>query len=113
MSPARATPNRSAEATSSSDVDLVILCKAPDDRLAGNWPPTFGQVELRAIEDYGALRSFRVSYREVLEVEFGVAAPSWANVPLDSGTRIVLLDGVRILHDPGKLLEAAKRAAVA
>lgn len=99
-------------ATPISDVDLVLLCEVPDDLLAGDWPSAFGDVESRSIEDYGALRSLRVHYRGGIEVEFGIARPSWATVPLDAGTRAVLADGVRILHDPDLLLERATRAAV-
>lgn len=102
-----------SNATPSSDVDLVILCEAPDDMLAGDWPLMFGEVESRSIEDYGALRSLRVYYRGGIEVEFGVARPSWAKVPLDAGTQVVLANGARILHDPGQLLQVATCAAVA
>jgi predicted nucleotidyltransferase len=99
--------------TPSSDVDLVILCDAPDDMLAGDWPLKFGEIEARSIEDYGALRSLRVYYRGGIEVEFGIAQPNWADVPLDAGSRVVLTDGVRILYDPRQLLRVATRAAVA
>jgi len=99
-------------ATTGSDVDLVILCEAPQDLLAADWPKTFGDVESRGIEDYGALRSLRVHYRGGPEVEFGVALPSWAALPLDPGTRAVLADGACILHDPSRILQAARRAAL-
>jgi hypothetical protein len=98
------------DATPRSDVDLVILCEDTDGLLSGDWPQTFGEIQSRAIENYGPLRSLRVRYRG-LEVEFGIARPSWANVPLDPGTRAVLTDGVRILHDPDRMLEAAVGAA--
>jgi predicted nucleotidyltransferase len=100
-------------ATPSSDIDLVILCDTPEDLLVGEWPKTFGEVESRAIEDYGALRSLRVHYRGGLEVEFGFALPTWAVVPLDAGTRAVLADGSCILHDPKRVLQAARRLALA
>jgi predicted nucleotidyltransferase len=100
-------------ATPTSDVDLVILCSAPDELLTGDWPELFGEIESRTFEDYGALRSLRVHYRSGTEVEFGVARPSWANLPLDRGTREVLADGVSILHDPARLLHFATRALLA
>ncbi|MGE5094272.1 MAG: nucleotidyltransferase domain-containing protein [Betaproteobacteria bacterium] len=100
------------DATPNSDVDVVILCEAPGDMLAGDWPRTFGEIESRSIEDYGALRSLRVYYRCGIEVEFGVATPSWAAVPLDPGSKAVIADA-RILHDPDHLLQVARDAAVA
>ena len=97
-------------ATPRSDVDLVVLCQNPDDVLGGDWPQTFGEIESRFTEEYGAVRSLRVLYRNGMEVEFGLARPSWAEVPLDGGTRVVLEDGARILHDPNGILHMAKRA---
>ena len=99
-------------ATQASDVDLVILCDTPEDLLAADWPKMFGEMESRGIEDYGALRSLRVHYRGGLEVEFGVAQPSWAALPLDPGTRAVLAAGACILHDPSGILREARRAAL-
>ena len=96
-----------------SDVDVVILCRSPDAMLEGDWPSLFGEVESQAVEDYGALKSVRVFYRNALEVEFGVADPDWARMPLDAGTKAVLADGAQIVFDPGHLLELARRAAVA
>ena len=51
------------------------------------------------------------------EIEFGFASLSWADVnPLDPGTRSVIADGCRILHDPGKILsrlcKCTKRAGM-
>ncbi len=38
-------------------------------------------------------------------LEIGFARPAWAKVdPLDPGTRRVVADGCRILHDPDRLL---------
>ena len=99
-------------ATPSSDIDLVILCDSADAMLGGDWPQAFGEIESRSIEDYGALRSLRIQYRDGVEVEYGIAGRSWARLPLDPGTKRVLADGVRILHDPQQILHAATRAAV-
>jgi predicted nucleotidyltransferase len=94
-----------------SDVDLVILSASPAELLSGDWPASFGEVVASAIEDYGELRSRRVTYRSGLEVEFGVAAPGWARLPLDPGTGGVLAGGVRVLHDPQGLFRVAQDAA--
>lgn len=96
-----------------SDVDLVLLCVDPDLLVGGNWVSRFGEVRSVDLEDFGALQSLRVVYRDGLEVEFGIADPTWARVPLDPGTKSVLVDGVRILYDPENLFLVAKDAAVA
>ena len=96
-----------------SDVDLMMLSSCPTALLSGDWPSLFGEVESRIVEDYGAVKSLRVFYREGAEVEFGIAARDWAWVPLDEGTRDVLTDGVRVLYDPEQLLAVARLVAVA
>ena len=102
------------DARPDSDVDLVILCTSPSDLLrAQEWARCFGQVRHAQTEIYGAVHSLRVSYTDGMEVEFGVAYPAWASVPLDRGTRRVLRDGVRMLYDPLGLLDGAARAASA
>lgn len=93
-----------------SDVDLVILSEAPEDLYVGSWPARFGEILSSSLEDYGASKSRRIFYRDGLEVEFGIAEPSWANIPLDAGTRKVLTDGVEVLYDPRHLFRAANEA---
>ena len=51
-----------------------------------------------------------------LEVELDVGTPAWASVdPVDPGTRKVVSDGMRVLHDPdglpAGLVEAVRRSA--
>ena len=100
-------------ARSDSDVDLILLCTDPNSMLDHrDWPARFGKVRDVEFEDYGALRSLRAFYQDGLEVEFGLAAPAWARVPLDSGTQQVIAGGIRILYDPGGLLGDARNAAV-
>jgi hypothetical protein len=49
-----------------------------------------------------------------LEVEVGIAEPVWAATdPVDPGTRRVVTDGLRILHDPDGRLAALAIAASA
>lgn len=96
-----------------SDVDLVVLCESPAVLLRGDWPSRFGAIQSATIEDYGALKSRRVFYRSGLEVEFGIAGPSWADAPLDAGTRKVLADGARVLYDPSQLIRVATESAAA
>jgi UTP:GlnB (protein PII) uridylyltransferase len=48
-------------ATESSDVDLVILAKNPEQFiLSASWVHLFGEVSRQQTEDYGALTSIRV-----------------------------------------------------
>ena len=94
-----------------SDVDLIILCHAPESLIESDWPARFGDVASFAIEHYGAVTSRRVFYTSGLEVEFGIASPAWAEIPLDPGTRHVLASGCRLLHDPDNLFRMALQAA--
>jgi len=95
------------DARPDSDVDIIILCFSPPRLLGSRWPWSFGDIASCKMEDYGALKSLRVFYRNGLEVEFGIAERSWIHTPLDEGTRRVLNDGVRVLHDPEALFEKA------
>jgi predicted nucleotidyltransferase len=95
-----------------SDVDLVILTSRPSDYISSvDWATRFGVVERIEIEPYGALTSVRVHYQEGPEVEFGFATPTWADLPLDAGTRQVLRDGARVLWDRESLLTQAISAS--
>lgn len=97
-----------------SDVDLSVLCKH-SDVLTDNqdWAARFGKILKISTEQYGVTCSVRVFYDAGLEVEFGIADPSWASLPLDSGTRRVISDGIRILYDPIGLFGKARDAAAA
>jgi hypothetical protein len=58
-------------------------------------------------EDYGLLWSRRLllDYNGG-EIEFGFVSPAWADVhPVDTGTRRVIADRCRVLHDPRGLLK--------
>ena len=95
-----------------SDVDLVILTpEQPAWFRDTTWAAGLGAVVRMSEEDWGAVRSLRVWYADGNEVEFGFAAPSWLDSPLDAGTGRVLDDGYRILHDPSGRAEARLREA--
>ena len=59
------------------------------------------------VEDYGLVQAIRVFYGS-LEVEFGITAEAWAQIPIDEGTAGVINDGLWILYDPEGRLAAAK-----
>ncbi|MHA7247349.1 nucleotidyltransferase family protein [Arthrobacter tecti] len=95
-----------------SDVDIVVLGDAPsllDD------PSWFQQLRpgsrLIRTEIWGPVRERRFRLSSGLIVELGIAPSSWADVPLDSGTRRVLHDGHQIVYDTG-LLKVASAAVL-
>ena len=100
-----------------SDIDLMLLATNPERfRTFTTW---VAQIDWRAIgtypekwmdEEYGAAWSRRVWVSD-WPVEFTFASLSWANAdPPDTGTRQVVSDGCRILHDPDALLTRLCRA---
>lgn len=86
--------------TLESDIDIVIIT-ADKVKLLENpaFTDRFGCVRKRQIEYYGACTSIRAWYESGFEVEFGIVEPSWIAEPLDSGTRMVLSDGYRVIAD--------------
>ena len=55
-------------------------------------------------ENYGAITSWHVHYKNSYEVEFGMTLPRWAEIPIESGTQKVVMDGCVILYDPQQRL---------
>ena len=87
-----------------SDVDLVLLTAAPD-AVADGWLAGLAGAETVRTGDWGAIAERRARLPSGLEVEVGIGDPSWAATdPVDPGTRRVVTDGLRIVHDPDGLL---------
>ncbi len=60
-------------ATTSSDVDLVILARDPQRYLQDQaWVRQFGEPSRQQTEQYGALTSVRVWYSDGSEIEYGI-----------------------------------------
>lgn len=95
-------------ARADSDVDLVLLTTERGAYLAEDgWGAGLGLGELVRTRRWGVITERRFRTPSGLEVEFGVGGPSWACVdPVDPGTRKVVTDGARILHDPSGALGA-------
>jgi uncharacterized protein len=95
-----------------SDVDLVLLTTAPSAYVDDDgWLPELDAVRLVRTATWGPVTERRVALPSGLEVELGIATPAWASVePLDDGTRRVVTDGLRALHDPDGLLAAVSSA---
>ena len=88
------------QATSESDVDLVILTVQPERYLQDpSWVESFGRPSRQTQEDWGRVTAVRVWYQDGLEVEFGIATPDWAHAPLDPGTSQVLDAGFVAVFD--------------
>jgi uncharacterized protein len=99
-------------ASPSSDIDLVIVCTAPQAyRTDMTWPSQLPWDALGLAihrmhdQDYGVLWSRHVLLSAGLEVEFGFAPSAWAMYdPIDPGTLQGMRTGHRILYDRDGLL---------
>jgi predicted nucleotidyltransferase len=85
-----------------SDVDLVVLTTAPEAYSPdGAWTRELGAVGISRVQQWGPVAERRLVLPSGLEVEVGIGPLSWAEIdPLDAGTRDVVCDGSRVLHDP-------------
>lgn len=99
-----------------SDVDLVLLTTDPpryltpdrthhpDQRTFPADDPWAGELVLGTptrVRSWGAVTERRFITPSGLEIEINIGSPSWAAVdPVDPGTRRVVTDGARPLHDP-------------
>ena len=84
-----------------SDIDLVLLT-TDEDRYADNtWVRDLAIGDLIRVRSWGAVTERRFRTRTGLEVEINIGTPGWAGTdPVDPGTRRVVSDGARALHDP-------------
>ena len=91
-----------------SDVDIVVLSDTRRSIEDARW---FDQLHPGArpirSEVWGPVRERRFRLASGLIVELGIAPSSWADTPLDEGTRRVLSDGHRVLYDTGLLGKAS------
>lgn len=92
-------------ANEQSDVDLIILTNQPARYLGDpSWSSVFGEVADYEVESWGNVTSLRISYTDELEVEYSLALPDWADIPVDPGTHHVVSNGMKILLDPRGIL---------
>ncbi len=96
-------------ATEGSDIDILILASSHTAYLEDHeWLSRFGDVDSSTNEQWGRVDSVRAFYKTGVEIEFGFAAPSWAEVPFDPGSRRVVEDGFKILFDRDRVFDALK-----
>lgn len=91
-----------------SDVDLVILSEAPQSHLddLGFITTITPRGRLVRKAQWGPMHERRVRLPDGLLVEFGIATPEWAALPVDPGTAKVITDGCKILTDNGLITDA-------
>ncbi len=94
------------DARMDSDVDLVILTRAPRFYLEDDaWIRDLGGLRLVGTRSWEPLTERRFALPSGLEVEAGIAPPSWASTePLDPNLRPTVRRGFDILYDPEGLL---------
>ena len=88
-----------------SDIDIVLL--TTDERRYSDeaWGEELGLPDLIRMQSWGPISERRYSTVSGLEVEVGIGSPAWAKTdPVDPGTRRVVTDGARLLHDPAGIL---------
>jgi predicted nucleotidyltransferase len=94
-----------------SDVDLVLLTDSLADYTTPAWAAYLDLGELIRVQAWGVITEHRFRRPSGLETEIGLGTPRWASTdPVDPGTRRVVTDGSRILHDPHGLLAALREA---
>ncbi|WP_244179068.1 nucleotidyltransferase domain-containing protein [Streptomyces rubellomurinus] len=89
-----------------SDIDIVLLTTDEPRYLDdAAWAGELGLGELIRTQEWGPITERRYSMASGLEVEVGTGSPTWAKTdPVDPGTRRVVTDGARVLHDPSGIL---------
>ncbi|MDQ4107018.1 MAG: nucleotidyltransferase domain-containing protein [Actinomycetota bacterium] len=89
-----------------SDVDILLLTTEKRLYLGDEaWARDLGGLRIVKTERWGSLTERPFVLPSGLEVEVGIAPPSWgATDPVDPGTRRVVEDGISIVYDPDGLL---------
>ena len=93
-----------------SDVDLVLLTRDESQYSDNAWAHELALGKLIRIQSWGPISERRFATASGLEVEINIGSPDWAQTnPVDPGTRRVVTDGVRPLHDPDAVLASLIR----
>ncbi|MFK0294065.1 aminoglycoside 6-adenylyltransferase [Streptomyces sp. NPDC090442] len=98
-------------ARADSDVDIVLLTTDRSRYVEDTWADGLALGELVRTRAWGPISERRYALASGLEVEVNIGSSEWARTdPVDPGTRRVVTDGARPLHDPAGLLNALIRA---
>ncbi|MFH8473717.1 nucleotidyltransferase family protein [Streptomyces sp. NPDC018000] len=88
-----------------SDIDIVLLTTDQTQYFNNSWADELALGELVRTQEWGPITERRYATASGLEVEIGIGSPEWAQTdPVDPGTRRVVTDGARPLHDPAGVL---------
>jgi predicted nucleotidyltransferase len=88
-----------------SDVDIVLLTTDQAQYFNNTWANVLALGEHIRTQAWGPITERRYAMASGLEVEIGIGSPEWARTnPVDPGTRRVVTDGARPLHDPAGIL---------
>ncbi|MFB6435257.1 nucleotidyltransferase domain-containing protein [Streptomyces sp. NPDC056411] len=94
-----------------SDIDLTLLTTDRTRYAEHAWAHELDLGEPIRIRSWGPLTERRFATASGLEVEINVGPTDWARTdPVDPGTRRVVSDGARPLHDPAGILAHLIRA---
>ena len=97
-------------ATDDSDIDLIILTSSCRPYLENReWLSLFGEVDHATNDHWGLVETVRVIYKPGVEIEYNFAQSSWADVPLDAGTRRVVDNGFKVLFDPQQRFDGLQK----
>ncbi len=93
------------EARGDSDVDLVILTLEPRRYIEDEtWIRDLGGLRIVKTQAWGPMTERRFVLPSGLEVEAGIASPSWAATkPVDPELPPIVRDGFRVLYDPERM----------
>ncbi|GAA3375461.1 hypothetical protein GCM10020367_43360 [Streptomyces sannanensis] len=88
-----------------SDIDLVLLTTDESQYSDNTWADKLALGKLIRTQSWGPISERRFATASGLEVEINIGSPDWAQTdPVDPGTRRVVTDGARPLHDPDTVL---------
>ncbi|WP_445520820.1 nucleotidyltransferase domain-containing protein [Streptomyces sp. NEAU-174] len=94
-----------------SDIDLVLLTTDESQYSRNAWADELALGKLIRTQSWGLISERRFATTSGLEVEINIGSPDWAQTdPVDPGTRRVVTDGARPLHDPDAVLASLIRA---
>jgi Nucleotidyltransferase domain. len=94
-----------------SDIDLVLLTTDGSQYSDNAWADELALGKPIRTQSWGPVSERRFATASGLEVEINIGSPNWARTnPIDPGTRRVVTDGARPLHDPNAVLASLIRA---